>query len=267
MADKVDAPYFARRLPPTHLAGLVSGIFGYEERGEAMAGFVETASLTVPLIFNFGTPYHIALGRTPHGDDRYTSFAAGLYAGPVVMDSDGAAQCIQVNFTPLGGRLFFGIPMRELADTMAPFPELADGEIMEIEDRLAQLNAWDARLDLVERFVARRIARAVAIDPAVEWAYKTLANSGGRMRIGALARKLDWSRRRLVERFREDVGLPPKAVARIIRFNAAKALAASAPAPDWAGIAAECGYSDQSHLVREFGELAGTSPTAWRAAA
>ena len=71
------------------------------------------------------------------------------------MDSDGEAQCVQVNFTPLGGRLFFARPMSELADCMVPLDDLGDREIDAIALRLAELNSWEARLDLVERFVMR----------------------------------------------------------------------------------------------------------------
>jgi AraC-like DNA-binding protein len=260
-------PHYRRRAPAAALAGLVSGIHGYEERGDALQGVVETASLDVPLIINFGSPYRIGLGRSPTQDDRYRSFAAGLFAGPVIMDSEGDAQCIQVNFTPLGGRLFFARPMSDLANCMVSLDDMGDREIDEIAVRLAELNSWEARLDVVERFIAMRLARAAAIDPSIEWALGALMRSGGQIRIGTIAQKLDWSRRRLVERFREEVGLPPKAVARIVRFNAARTMAQRMAEPDWADIAAACGYADQPHLVREFAELAGASPTAWRLAA
>jgi AraC-like DNA-binding protein len=260
-------PRYRRRVPATALAGLVSGIYGYEERGEALAGAVETASLDVPLIINFGSPYRIGLGRSPNRRDRIGSFAAGLFAGPVIMDSEGDAQCVQVNFTPLGGRLFFARPMSELANSMVPLDDLGDREVNEIALRLAELNSWEARLDLVERFVAERLAGAGATNPAIGWALAVMMRTGGQIRIGSIAGKLDWSRRRLVEQFREDIGLPPKAVARIVRFTAARSMAEASSHPDWADIAAACGYADQPHLVREFAELAGASPTAWRAAA
>lgn len=117
---------YRRRLPSPDLVGLVTGIHAYAEGGEALDGLIESASLTVPLIISFGTPYRIGLGRRPTAADRYGSFGAGLYLGPVIMDSDGMAECIQVNFTPLGGARFFGLPMRELADRMVPLDDLED---------------------------------------------------------------------------------------------------------------------------------------------
>ncbi|WP_448952712.1 helix-turn-helix domain-containing protein [Labrys neptuniae] len=260
-----DVDGFWRRAPAPQLSALISGIYGYREQGDAMRGLTEAASLTVPLIVNFGSPFRIALGRAPTAGDRYGSFAAGLFAGPVIMDSDGAAQCIQINFTPLGGRMFFGRPMSELADRMVALDDLGDRTIGRFAQRLAELNSWEARLDLAERFAASRLAEATAIHPGIGWAFAQLMQAGGDVRIGALARKLDWSRRRLVAGFREEIGLPPKAVSRIIRFNAAQALAASGEAAGWADIAAACGYADQAHLSREFSALAGRPPTGYGA--
>jgi transcriptional regulator GlxA family with amidase domain len=65
-----------------------------------------------------------------------------------------------------------------------------------------------------------------------------------------------------VQCFNTEVGIGPKALARMVRFNRALALAKAAATPDWAGIAVECGYADQAHLVREFRGFAGSSPTA-----
>ena len=84
-------------------------------------------------------------------------------------------------------------------------------------------------------------------------------------RIGALAERLDCSRRHLVSKFHEEIGLPPKTVARIIRFDRALRLARKGPEGGWADIAAACGFADQAHLCREFRDLAGETPTAWQA--
>lgn len=262
-----DMPRFWHRPPPADLAGLVTGLHAYAERGEGMRGFVETASLTVPLIISFGAPFRIGLGHAPGPVDRHASFTAGLFLGPVVMDSDGAAQCIQVNFSPLGGRRFFGLPMSELADRMVTLADLGDRDIDTLAMRLGELNDWTARLDLVESFVRARLRRAPALDPATCWAFTHLADTDGTARVRALTDRLEWSRRRLVERFRYDLGLPPKAIARILRFKAAERMAAASDHPNWADVAFACGYADQAHLTREFSKLAGRPPTAWRAVA
>lgn len=256
-------PDWLRRPVRPDLAGLVSDIVFYRETGLPMVGQVEAASLVVPLVISFAAPFSIALGRTPRDGDAIASFAAGLFAGPVIMDSPGTAECVQVNFTPAGAVRFFGLPMSELADAMVTLDDLGDRAVRGLRDRLGDEPDPARRLDLVEAFVLRRIRAGAPADPAIAWAYRRIVESGGRVRIAGLADEIGCSRKHLFSRFRRDVGLAPKTVARMARFQGALAWAARGAAPDWADVAAACGYADQAHLTREFTVLAGASPAAW----
>ena len=91
-----------RRAPSQRTAGLIMGMTGYRETARGRFSQRETASLVVPVIISLGSPFLIALGREPDATDRQPSFAAGLHAGPVCIESDGGAECVQVDFTPLG---------------------------------------------------------------------------------------------------------------------------------------------------------------------
>ena len=253
-----------RRKPPPGLAGMVDDIVGYRETVPGAFRQIETASLAVPLIVSFGEPWEIALGRTPGRDDRIASFAAGLCSGPVVIHSFGGAHCLQINFTPLGAFRFFGLPMHELAARMVPLDDLPRRPFSDFAARLADASDWERRFDIAEAFLARRINAGQSASDAVAWAYGRILRSGGRARIDAIARTLEWSRKHLAYRFRFEIGLGPKAVARIVRFNRATGLAQDGQKTDWADVAAACGYADQAHLVREFRELAGTTPAKWR---
>jgi transcriptional regulator GlxA family with amidase domain len=90
-----------------------------------------------------------------------------------------------------------------------------------------------------------------------------MLRSGGLVPTSALARELGWSHRRLIVRFREQVGLTPKALARVIRFDRVVSELRSSRARPLAEIAVGCGYFDQAHLNRDFRDLAGTTPNAF----
>jgi methylphosphotriester-DNA--protein-cysteine methyltransferase len=130
--------------------------------------------------------------------------------------------------------------------------------LLEDEDanaRLATLEAW-----LRARW---REPRAAVIHPAVKYLLEELAQRPGVARIGALAADCGISLRRLDAVFREQVGVTPKAFARLQRFRAAIGGVGRDARIDWAHIAADGGFADQSHLVREFQAFAGMSPTAY----
>ena len=94
---------------------------------------------------------------------------------------------------------------------------------------------------------------------AVSWAWQRLCATHGRVRISELAEELGWSRKRLVAGFREHVGLAPKTVARVLRFQHAVRLAEQTQL-GWLEIAFRCGYYDQAHLIREFRAISGCTP-------
>lgn len=254
-----------RRQAGIDLATWVQDLIHYRETNPGVFRQVETASLVVPLVISFGGPFTIGLGRDPNASETFGSFTSGLYAGPVFIRSAGLAECVQVNFTPLGAWRFFGIPMSELAGRMVTLDDLADRGMTELRHRLADLPDATRRLDLAAAFVADRIKRTKPCDGAIEAAYDILICRKGDLRLGRLADHLNMSRKHLADRFRVTVGLPPKAVARIIRFGHAQSLARKGEG--WADVAAACGYADQAHLAREFLELSGSTPTGWKNAA
>ena len=109
-------------------------------------------------------------------------------------------------------------------------------------------------------------AEPSSLSPEVEWLRRQLVGSNGRARVEPLMDETGWSRRHVTERFRRQLGVPPKAYARLLRFEHASSLLADRPGGrSLAEVAIEAGYYDQSHLTREFVTLAGMSPGVYSA--
>jgi AraC-like DNA-binding protein len=82
----------------------------------------------------------------------------------------------------------------------------------------------------------------------------------GAVRFALHAVGVGLSQRRFIEVFKTEVGLTPKLLHRVQRFQRVLALARRATAPDWSRLALDCGYFDQSHLIRDFVAFSGFSP-------
>jgi AraC-like DNA-binding protein len=249
----------AQMRPQADLVGDVVRYSGYLERSGWSIDNREVASPIVPLIINFGDPFRIRMGADGPEDRR--SFVAGLYDGYADVASTGRAHCMQVDFTPLGAYRFFALPMRELAGQTVALDQV--GRFEELTDRLYEAQGWAARFALLDRFVRQRLGAARASSSPVAWAWRQLAASAGRVRVGALAREIGWSRKHLAERFSIEVGARPKTAGRILRFAGARRSidAGIRVGPmDWADLAADWGYADQAHLIREFRAMAGVTP-------
>ena len=104
-----------------------------------------------------------------------------------------------------------------------------------------------------------RAHAAPLLPPAVELAWRRLRDSHGGAGVAELAGELGCSRRHLSKRFGAELGLPPKALARVLRFERAVALLRAGG--ELADVAFTCGYYDQPHFNRDFRELAGTTPS------
>lgn len=251
---------FVHRAPSPALRGVVARMTGYRERQAGDWRQREAASLTVPLIVSFGSPFRIALDREAGPDDRQPSFAAGLHAGPVDIRSDGGAACVQVDFTPLGAIGVFGGALPHLASRMVDLADVLGAPGRGVAERLAEAAGWEARFAVLEALLMARPLHDAS--PALSHAFARLTRSSGAEPIGALAEAVGWSRKHLAARFRAELGLGPKAIARIMRFQQACRLARGNTG-GWAAVAADCGYADQAHLTREFAALAAETPRAW----
>jgi AraC-like DNA-binding protein len=129
-----------------------------------------------------------------------------------------------------------------------------------VAERLAEASDWEERFALIDAFLTRRLDGPREPSPAVAWAWNKLLETHGRIAVGTLASELGWSRKHLITRFHEQVGLAPKTMARIIRFDRVVALIRIADGMTWTDIALRCGYYDQAHLIHDFNQFAGSTP-------
>lgn len=188
----------------------------------------------------------------------------------VAIHHDGRQQGVRVSLTPLGARAVYGMPAAELAHRLVPLEELLGALGVELVDRLRAATTCAARFTALDELLLRAVGRGAGGDrlcrirPEVAEAWRRLVAGRGRVQVGAVAAELGWSRRHLTERFRGEVGLSPKTFARVLRFEHAHEWAAARNPLPWADVATISGYADQAHLVRDWREFTGRSPTAWR---
>lgn len=245
------------RAPDPRLRGFVSDYQGYVESSSIPVLRQEVPSAVVPLIVNFGAPWRIA-GSREGAPAVANSFLAGLYETSSWVEAAGPAHCVQVNLTPMAAHAFLGQPMNELSNRVVALEDVLPARARDLAERLADAGDWEQRFALLDEVLTSRLADARRPSAEVVWAYRALERSGGRVRIGALADTLGRSRRHLIARFREQVGLPPKTVARILRFD--RTVELMRKGSGLAALAYECGYADQAHLNRDFRQFTGTTP-------
>jgi len=246
--------------PALGLRRYVRRYYGFTEKAPSPVRRREGPGVDVILLFSFGPGWRIGSATDPsHPVARVGSFVAGLHEECVSTEHDGESHGLQVSLTPPGGYALLGLPMNEIAGrTVEAAAVLGAGE--DLTEQLADLDDWRSRFALLDRTLARRFERARPPSSEVLWAWDRLARSHGRVPVGELTAELGWSRRRIVARFREEVGLPPKTAARLLRFESAKTLLNGADRPPLADVALASGFYDQAHLSNEFRRITGVTP-------
>ena len=266
-----------RQRPAGPLRPYVAHYTGYRQRGVPPARHRGLPSPFLTLIVTLDEPLVLLAHpdpRQPPGE--FGALLGGLHSAPALITHDGAQSGIQVALRPLGARTLLGLPAGELAEIDVPAEAVLGGVCTELRARAVAAPGWPERFALLDEIMLRLMTRAgppriePQAAPEVGWAWHQLLASGGTLRVTDLAGETGWSGRYLSSRFRTEIGLTPKAAARVIRFDRARHLLirqAAAAADDGgyrlADLAAACGYFDQAHLAREFRALAGCPPSQW----
>jgi AraC-like DNA-binding protein len=234
-------------------------------RGAPSPALTLVISLDEPVVSGF-TPEQ-ALARDAHSADVVL---AGLHTRPAYIAQPKIQTGVQLAIRPLALRALFGLPASELREQAVTGHDVLGPEAEQLRERMNELPAWAERFAALTGYLRDRLAVArIRQEPRsdVVEAWKWIARHRGNGPMTALARHVHLSERQLVAVFQAEFGLSPKAVSRLMRFEHARqritrAVRGGTPL-DISVTAHACGYHDHSHLVRDFQQYLGVSPSHW----
>jgi AraC-like DNA-binding protein len=221
----------------------------------------ELPTEVIPVMINFGAPVRLFDAQDRSRWTDYGSFTTGAYDSYVLVGSSGPSQGLQINMSMLGARLFLGRPLGDLRNRAVELDDVFGRDARRLTMELYDAPTWEARFTLLDRELASRILTAKAPSAAVTWAWQRLVQTGGRVSIGALVGEVGFSQKHLIGQFREQIGLSPKTLARVLRFGRAIRIIKGGGGGRLAEIALACGYYDKAHFSRDFHAFAGVTPT------
>lgn len=247
------------------LAPYVYRCEGFEEHGMAPVRRRELPLVGTPIILAFGSPYRLSAATDPSSPVRAIQhFIAGLHETYSTSESTGPNWVIQIDLTPIGAFRILGIPLQEFTNQIVPLDDIMGAIAWQLVSNLEATSGWDERYQLVESFLLDRLARSTPEAAGMSWAWQQLTKAHGMIPINRIAEELGWSQRHLIRRFHEQVGMPPKLVARQLRFRHAVDLLKAVPDRSLVEIGALAGYFDQAHFARDFREFSGVTPATYR---
>jgi AraC-like DNA-binding protein len=186
---------------------------------------------------------------------------SGTHIGPYVIDPRELVSVIGVRFRPGGAFPFLGTPASELADAHVDLEALWGTSAMELRERLCVAKTPAERFNLLEEALVAHLFRPLERHYAVRFALDIFGRADSGLAIRDVARDAGLSQRRFIQLFAREVGMSPKLFCRVRRFRQALETVRQTTVPNWAQVAVDCGYYDQSHLIHDFRSFSNLSPT------
>jgi AraC-like DNA-binding protein len=213
------------------------------------------------IVVNFGSPFWISeAGSAQRREVRTTVSVMGPHDRPFVAENPHSRELVVLHLTPIGAHAILDANMRELTNRWLSLEDVLGPDAGQLAEQLQESRTWPERFDQLDSFLCRRVAAKRRPQRDMRQAWNRLR--GARTSVQSLARELGISNKHLIHQFHNQVGLTPKTVARVARFNKALRMTDGAKHVDWAATAQRCGYFDQAHLIRDFRELALATPRA-----
>jgi AraC-like DNA-binding protein len=192
------------------------------------------------------------------------AIVCGAQSGYFVLDTSQEESVVGVHFKPGGAAPFLGVPASEFTDRHVGLEDLWGARARELRERLLEAGSSEALFELLEQSLLARLRRPLLPHPAVAHALRQLTAMPAMARIGQVREETGYGAKRFIEVFRNSVGLTPKLYCRIQRFQSVIERLAHGARVDWAAVALDAGFCDQSHLNREFRAFSGVTPTDYR---
>ncbi|MDE6354501.1 MAG: helix-turn-helix transcriptional regulator [Prevotella sp.] len=214
------------------------------------------------LTFPIGCPQIIFHRKSPLYIPELKSFQktftiSGQVNFPAHIRSDGNLDMIVAVFYPHTVGMFIGTPPSAFYNQEISGYDIANRQLNDIAARIFDSLSGGESVDILERWLLTRINPTLnirRIDCSIGELMRTPSVS-----VNVLSDNACLSRKQYERVFRDQVGMNPKEYARVVRFQKAMWMQ-QCGSRDYAYIAHHCGYSDQSHLIRDFKAMSGHTP-------
>jgi AraC-like DNA-binding protein len=247
--------------PSAQLTGLVTRYTGYRMTSAQPGVHRGLPSPTATLIATIDQPIRL-LARPGVGEQTFDALVGGLHDWPELVAYGHVQEGMQIDVTPLGVRALFGMPIGEVRGNSFELADVVGRRATRLSERLRGTQCWQERFAICDQMLSRWASTPRSVDLVALRALEVLTARHGNLAIDQLADDVGFSRQHLTRRVRDELGLSPKRLAQIIRFDRARRMIE----PDQstralARIAADCGYADHAHMSRAFRVFAGCGPT------
>lgn len=208
-------------------------------------------SPSLQLVVNLGASYIVNGARAPD------AWLEGVWERPCSTSATGKTWLVGVQFHPWAAPRFLGGAAGDCAGQVVDAQAVWGGDIRRLREQLFEAATDSARITVIGQFLGA-LHRPARTD--LEAALVRLVRTGGRSSVDSVAHAVRMDVRTFRRRCTQAIGVSPKRLARLVRFDRAVGALSGQTGVCWAEFAPEHGFYDQAHLIREFRGLLGLTP-------
>ncbi len=248
---------FHRHIPTSPLDNYVDSIV-YIEGNNKGVGFPKTA---MSLVFNLNEPFKLYTDRQfSHFVDYKKYWVAGLQTQPTYVESYGESKMIVIQFRTLGAYVFLNQPLRHFTNHYINLDCIFKNEADETWERLKKTKTINEKFLMTENFLYRKLlANKIPngkLISSIDLLFKNKENTS----IKEICRQHNISRKHLNFLFREYLGISPKMLSSLIRFQLILHTISRSRPDKLTAIAYELDFFDQAHFNNNFKRFTGLRP-------
>jgi AraC-like DNA-binding protein len=205
----------------------------------------------------------------PHKPEEFRTLRGSIMVGAhsefFVIDTAEQHSVAGVHFKPGGAFPFFDLPAGELRNMLVSLEDLWGRLANQLRERLLEAGSAESRLRVLEQALLERAADRLERHPAVAFALQEFRGAPHSRMIADVTGQIGLSAKRFIQVFSDEVGLTPKLFCRVRRFQRVLRRIGTGRTVEWAAVAADCGYFDQAHFIRDFRAFSGINPSTYMA--
>ena len=189
-------------------------------------------------------------------------FISGQHKRFIFIEAEHSSN-MAIKFRLGGAAPFFKFSIGELNNKVQQLEPILGKSVSRVRSAIIREKNTAKKFELIEQFLLAALRKDFSENARFRESLELLASLPELISIKELAAKAGVTQKHLISLFRKQVGLSPKALARIFRFQKVILELEKNKKIDWLQIATDCGYYDQAHFIRDFYTFSGIRPSAY----
>ena len=187
------------------------------------------------------------------------AWVSGVHQNYISISAHPDSEMFVIQFKAFGAYPFLHKPLHDLVERVVPAEEFPGAELATLREQLFQASDSTAKFAVADDWLDRQY-RADLAPPASIVETAEILQQQPASKLNEIVESFDGSQKHLISQFKKYIGLTPKQYQRVLRFNDVFMQMQGDQFVSWTDIAHRCGYSDQSHFIREFKHFSGFNP-------